>query len=511
MNEPLLESSNEAILQDSFILKLYYYYIHRGYYNLVSTQVVNILTTIFLYSFIVFLFNCVDYTGLFSLEEKGYLSDYITWENFFNFDILAWFCFVLFTIFIFCKFLSLIDDIINFYPIKKYYNKRLFISDSQIISVKWLYILNKVKNITDDHNLDIYLVTSKIMAKDNYLISLLDKSIISPIFMTALMEWNLKYTIIHTLFNDKNRLTDELFNDPEKYEKQIRLKIRIVSFFNFIFMPFIFIFVAFYSVCKYGEMIYNKPELINSRNWTLLSEWKIREYNELYHLFHERLKNSNKSAKEYVNQFPSKIFETFSKLIVFIMSSLFLFMLFLTLVNENLLINLQVTNSRPILWYIGILGTLIAISKGFIVDKYNFYPREKMNEVKKLISYIPNEWIDNSNKLYIKKKFCKMYEFQILSLLKEMFYILIMPFELWIISYDVKEILKFIIDNTEYDVKLGYICAFASFNKMDNIENNYGDEKTISSFNNFIDEYTEWYNAKLNSNSVRINVINIRK
>jgi hypothetical protein len=509
INEPLIDSHN-TILKDSFILKLYYYYIHRGYYNLVSTQIVNLLTTIFLYTFIVFLFNCVNYSGLFGLEEKGYLSDYIIWDKFFHFDTLGWFCFVLFCIFIFCKVLSLVDDIINYYPIKRYYNKRLFISDSQIISVKWIYILNKVKSITDDQNLDIYLVTNKIMAQDNYMISLIDKGIITPIYMTKLMEWNIKYTIIQTLFNDKNKINEELFNDNEKFHNQIKTKIRIVSFFNFIFMPLIFIFVTFYSICKYGEMIYNKPELINSRNWTLLSKWKFREYNELYHLFHERLNNSNLAANDYVKQFPSKILETFSKLIVFILSSLFLFMLFLTLVNENLLINLQVSESRPILWYMGILGTFIAISKGFIIDKYNFYPKEKLIKVKESIDAIPDEWIESANKLYIKKQFCCMYEYQISGLLKEMFYILIMPFELWFLSYKTKEIVDFVVDHTEYDIKLGYICSLASFSKRENIQNDYADKKTISSFKNFIEEYDDWFKNKVESNSIRINIINYK-
>ena len=33
--------------KDDFIIKLYRYYIHKGYYNIITTQLVNLLTSIF--------------------------------------------------------------------------------------------------------------------------------------------------------------------------------------------------------------------------------------------------------------------------------------------------------------------------------------------------------------------------------------------------------------------------------------------------------------------------------
>ena len=508
LNEKLLESNNNKV-SDSFILKLYHYYIHKGYFNLISTQIVSILTTIFLFLFIIFLFNCVDYHGLFILEEKDNASNYINWDDFFNYDILGWICFILFGVFIICKILSLIEDIKIYYPIKLFYNDKLFINDSQIISSKWISILEKTKEIKDDKTLDIYTVTSKIMAKDNYLISLIDKDKIKLYYMTKLMEWNIKYCIIHHIFNDKNKLKNDLFDDREVYIKEIRTKLKIVSIVNFIFMPVIFIFVAFHNFFKYGEFFYTKPELVTSRQWTLLSNWKYRNYNELYHLFKERMDKSIQPTSEYINQFPSKVLETFAKLVVFVLSSLFLLMLVLTLINENLLINLHITNNRPILWYIGILGTIIAISKSAINDKLNFYPKEKFIKLREIMKYIPESWVEQSDKLYIKNKILNLFKYQIFMLLSDILHTLTIPFSLWYISHDIDEIVDFIIDNTNYDSKLGYTCDLASFKHFERINYHKCDTKTYISFDDFNEHYPNWLENKVNSNSVSINVINV--
>ena len=60
-----------------FFQRIYFYYVNKGYNKIIINSVVNLLVTNFLVFFLVFLFNCVDYHGLFELETKGNVSDYI--------------------------------------------------------------------------------------------------------------------------------------------------------------------------------------------------------------------------------------------------------------------------------------------------------------------------------------------------------------------------------------------------------------------------------------------------
>ena len=120
------------------------------------------------------------------------------------------------------------------------------------------------------------------------------------------------------------------------------------------------------------------------------------------------------------------------------------------MVNESLLINLNISPGRPILWYMGILGTVIALSKTFIQDNFIFYPQEKMNELKDIMCYIPLDWIQNAKDIKTKKKFTKLYEYQVISIFKEFYYTLVSPFTLWDLTNNIDDIINYIIVNTEY-------------------------------------------------------------
>ena len=222
---------NDEQIKDTFLIKLYYYYIHKGYYNIISTQIVNIIITIFLYTFILFLVNCIDYIGLFQLDTKANISNYINWDNLLNLNIFGWFCFGILIIFLICRILSLLDDMITYLKIRKYYNTRLYITDSQLVSIDWSLIVNKLSEITECKYINVYTVSSKVMAKENFLISLIDNKIITLDYMTKLMEWNILFCVINTIFTN-NKINLNLYQDSTQLNKLIKIKLKAVSLFN---------------------------------------------------------------------------------------------------------------------------------------------------------------------------------------------------------------------------------------------------------------------------------------
>ena len=83
---------------------------------------------------------------------------------------------------------------------------------------------------------------------------------------------------------------------------------KAISIINFIFMPFILLYMFFYYIFNYGEKFYNDPNLIVSRVFTNKTKWKFRNYNELNHEFDNRIECANKYAKTYASLFSSKLF-----------------------------------------------------------------------------------------------------------------------------------------------------------------------------------------------------------
>ena len=153
-------------------------------------------------------------------------------------------------------------------------------------------------------------------------------------------------------------------------------------------MPILIIYIFLFSILKYGEKYYNNPSKIIYRQWKLTSKWNLRYYNELRHEFDNRMGISSKYIKNYIDLFKSKVFETIIKFIIFIFSSFFIVLLLLSLYNEHILLNLNITYNKPVLWYMGLLGSIIAVCKTIIKNKNKLEKYEADELYRKIILQI---------------------------------------------------------------------------------------------------------------------------
>ena len=61
-------NENEFYLKSDFINKMYFYYINRGYISILINEVLNVFISVFTVGFIIFLYNCIDYSGIFDVD-----------------------------------------------------------------------------------------------------------------------------------------------------------------------------------------------------------------------------------------------------------------------------------------------------------------------------------------------------------------------------------------------------------------------------------------------------------
>ena len=101
---------------------------------------------------------------------------------------------------------------------------------------------------------------------------------------------------------------------------------------------------------------------------------------------------SSKYIKNYIDLFKSKVFETIIKFIIFICSSFFIVLLLLSLYNEHILLNLNITYNKPVLWYMGLLGSIIAVCKTIIKNNNKLEKYEADELYRKIIT--SNKFID---------------------------------------------------------------------------------------------------------------------
>ena len=472
---------------DSFLTKVYQYYLNKGYRNIILKQIMNLISTCFLILFTLFLFNCVHFKTLVHMDTKTSLKDLISWNHFFG-GVFSILCFIILMGFILLKLIKLYSSAKAYKHLKDFYNLTLNIEDNELLRLSWNHIVHRISDISSHESTNEYHMAQKIMRKDNYIIALFSCDILNSLWMTRLIEWNFIYYIINHFFNYNGHLKATLFTDNTRYEMidNIKRRLKIMSFVYLLFMPFIFIFLGFHSIFKYGERFYNKPELLIGRQWSIPYTWRFREYNELEHLFKKRLHESNKYTREYLNQFRSKKADTIARCFIFIISALLIVLIIFSFINEYILLKLYISEDKTTLWYIGVLGSLLTLCRTFVVKKRQFEPHLHMKKLDTYLRHIPRHWIAQANKSHIKQEIVQHYEYQIISIMKECAGVIFIPYILYHFCNHIESIAHFILHNTSTDQHLGRICSYSQFSNLAH------DHKLQSSLLHFKEDYPKW-------------------
>jgi autophagy-related protein 9 len=501
-SKSFLKVNNDFYNNTTFIHQLYNYYTFKGYYNLISNQIINIVVSNFIVFFILFFGNCVDLHGIITLDSNKNIQDFINITNFFNINYFIWILLIFFYIISFMKIISVVDDIYVYKNIGIYYKNTLKITDRELDYIEWNTIINNVTEKTNQ-NLDIFYINNIICSKDNYFLYLLNNNVLQIKSLNKLLEWNLYFCIFFSVYNNNFKINDNIFTEKGKYSNKIRLKMRFISIINLICMPFILTLVTFYHLFSYGELFYNNPKTIVSRGYSNREKWRLRYYNELQHEYDERIRIIEKYSSEYISLFKNKMVVIIFRLLIFLLSSIFLVLIFLSIINDRILVNLIIFSNKPVLWIIGILTPLIALFRNYMNYQKKRSPEEVLEDLSKY-TFLEEDFINNAHRTWVYKKICKNFTFKGLIFLKDIISITMTPFNLWKISYYSENILEEVLQITSPHNRLGFICNNSNFENYinDSIEENSLEGHSI---NVFCKKYPKWSPNK--SNSININVI----
>ena len=82
---------------DIYLKKIYYYYYKKGYKNIITESITNLLINYFLLFFINFITNCIDYDGLINIDfndsQNHSFFDYVSIGNWFPSNVYLIICF----------------------------------------------------------------------------------------------------------------------------------------------------------------------------------------------------------------------------------------------------------------------------------------------------------------------------------------------------------------------------------------------------------------------------------
>ena len=101
----------------------------------------------------------------------------------------------------------------------------------------------------------------------------------------------------------------------------LKNRIVILAFINFILMPLIFFWQLLYCFFNYADLIKREPGSLGVRKWSQYGKLYLRHLNELDHEFKSRLNRAYKPANQYMEIFVSPmrfvtIYITFCKFLI---------------------------------------------------------------------------------------------------------------------------------------------------------------------------------------------------
>ena len=479
----------------TFFSDLYNYYIKGGFWCIFVENLLNIILTGFILFFVTFVLFFINWALISKCESEATCSDISTYiispSKFYSINMNNFMIFFIVMFIIYWVFMSfvMLKDIFKNIKYRSFFVHSLRTTDDEIKVSSWNDILKKL--IEHDNNLSTEYIIGSIMRRDNYIISIIGSNIfnINPIYYTHSFLLVLNICILNQIF---------LYGVYDK--TRIKYTMIIIGIISICILPFTIIIVIIHYLVSFITDVYAKKSYIGPKEWILYAKLLFRDYNELPHIFNDRITKSYKYASQYEQKFNSHMINIIMDKLIFFLGICLTLLVLLTLYDERIVMYVSMFG-RNLLWYIAIITSMISLARFVMVypSEIEETSEEIMNNIIKYTHY-PFHTNKTTNQYEILNEFRKLYKYKIIGILIEICAVFVIPFYIIIKSSDIESVLKFIENNTVRHKKLGFICRMSVIddNNIDIVDEHedtnsttllIGDTKMDMSTNNFNSYY----------------------
>ncbi|KAF8469107.1 autophagy protein Apg9-domain-containing protein [Kalaharituber pfeilii] len=515
---------------DNFLHDVYQYYIGNGIYSILLTRLLNLLTSAFVVGFTTFLGSCIDYSHA---KHKTRLSEIIIPQCTTKLSGTVSFLLWMFTLYWMWTLINHILDLRRLWELHEFYYYLLDIPESDMQTISWQEIVQRLMSLRDANpatsnalrrrhrasqskeRMDAHDIANRLMRKENYLIALFNKDILDltvPLpflrkrgsILTKALTWNIEICIMDFVFNNRGQVRPVFLKESERrtLSDGLRRRFLFYGWANLLFAPLILSYLVIFFFLRYYAEFSKNPGQIGHRQYTPLAEWKFREFNELWHLFEQRINMSYPFAERYVDQFPKDKTIQVARFVHFVAGAFAAVLAIATLIDPELITTFEITPGGTIVFYIGILASIIAVARGMIPEEKLVYdPEEAIKYVINYTHYMPNEWQGKLHSDQVKQDFMNLYGLKIMIFFEELLSVMTTPFVMWFSLYNCSDkIIDFFREFTIHVDGIGYVCSYAVFDfKRNGVIKPSGDVRTeqyaqtenkmLSSYWGFLDQY----------------------
>jgi autophagy-related protein 9 len=254
---------------DQFLSDVYGYYAGRGMYSMMLRKVLHLLQMAFVVSFVTFLTWCIDYPRL---SQSHKMSEVIVpkcMRKMHGFFIFALWIFIIYWLW---AVVQLVLELPSLRRMHDFYLYLLDIPDRDIQSIQWQQVVSRIMALRDQNlatavnlspetrklldsksrqRLDAIDIASRLMRKENFLISLFNKEILDvtvPVpflgnryIFSETTEWHVNLAIMDFVFSAQNgRFNTDFMKERNRRDlvKKLQNRLKVVGLISIVCAPF---------------------------------------------------------------------------------------------------------------------------------------------------------------------------------------------------------------------------------------------------------------------------------
>lgn len=446
--------------------ELYSYFLRGGYECIVIENLLTFLVTGLVLFLILFIFFFVDWPNLLICASDEVCKNFESYvispysRSGYTYKIFTTVFIIVFVLYYTWIILSLISELSTFKKYKTILHTNFGIQD--VTNVEWKTMIDRiVKTLAVSPK----VIVSSIMQTDNYLIGIISRDVlkIKKIHYTNTLIWFMT-SVLSQILQSNTESRNFYIND-----NKIRLFLKVISIVHLILFPFILIIYSIKVVITLITDIYNNKSESNHRDWTIRTKYIFRDYNELQHIFDDRMEETHLYIKLYNDSFNSKMKHLIFSKIIFGLGGYLTILVMMTLFDDRLLLYIKLFD-RNLLWYLTILTSIITMLRSAIT-KTNTNTNIKLSG-ENIATALSNLTYYNFVEKYLRSPklveidIDNMYNYKFKSMMMEFVHLLILP--IYILFYINKQTMEdrpdvldklfnYIRENTVYVDEVGFI------------------------------------------------------
>ena len=527
---------------DAFLLEVYQYYVEHGVWSILLSRAINLLTELFVFSFAMFLTTCIDYS---KVPLKKSTPEVLVPKCMSKAPWIKNALLFVFIIYWMGQLTRHISDIRRLFRMHHFYLHVLGINDQDIQTVSWVRVVEglvKVQNANiatanqtpgvrhwlnygkPQQRVNAESIANRLMRQDNFYVALYNKDILdftlplpfigSRQFYSKSLEWCIDFCFTNFIFDEQGSIRPFCLDvkNRKNLVSALHTRLQFAALTSILIAPFnILRFCIMYFFRYYTEFTRN-PSKLSARTFTPFAEWKIREFNELDHLFQRRLRQAYPFANDYLKQFPKDKTDQACRFIALVSGAVAGVLGLLTIWDPELFLGFEVTPGRTAVFWLTIMAGIWAAAHGALPDENEVHdPVLHLKEVLMFTHYMPAHWKDRLHSNEVRSEFSAMYQMKILIFVEEILSLIVAP---WILMRNAsrrsERIIDFFREQTVHVDGVGYQCNFAVFgfkkdlntedpttalNEPDGLRDDYyglKDDKMAVSVQNFMQYYSHY-------------------